>query len=133
MKTNLVFIISGLFIILSFNIRAQLPSVSGYVKNGLTGEVIKDATVFESISGVGTISNRDGFYRLLLIPAKQELEISSPAYNPYKTSFKLIADTVIIVELIPLHLPNTKSGSDNDYMIEPFASSDADTKEVETK
>lgn len=132
MKRHLILILTQLFLILSFNVHAQLASVSGFVKNRLTGEAIQDATVFESISEVGTITNNDGFFRLLLIPEEQKLEISSPDYKPHTSAFNLVADTVIIVELAPLNLSNTKSEEGNKYQVEPFASSDTNKTEVKT-
>ncbi len=132
MKRHLILIFTQLFLILSFNVHAQLASVSGFVKNRLTGEAIQDATVFESISEVGTITNNDGFFRLLLIPEEQKLEISSPDYKPHTLAFNLVADTVIIIELAPLNLSNTKSEEGNKYQVEPFASSDTNKTEVKT-
>lgn len=122
MNAHLVLILTQLFLIFSYTVHAQMVSVSGYVKNQLTGEAIKDATVFESNSGIGTITNNDGFYRLLLIQEQQKLEISSPDYIPYASTFKLVTDTVIIVELIPRHLSNFESNAENDFLVESVAS-----------
>lgn len=108
MKTYLVFIL--LFISLAFSLpgQAQLISVSGYVKNYQTGETKINATVLESVSGVGTITNSQGYYRLLLRPGHRKIEYSSPDFNAVTTEFKLVTDTVLSVELVPLEMQNLK-------------------------
>ncbi len=133
MKARLVGILTHILLFLSLYSQAQMVSVSGYVKNQLTGEAIRDVSVFESISGVGTITNKDGFYRLLLNPEQQKLEISSPDFNLYESTFKLVTDTIIVVELTPCNLSDSESNPGNGFRIELFTSTSIDKADTQTK
>jgi hypothetical protein len=93
---------------------AQMVSVSGFVKNQATGEVKKNVTIFESNSGIGTITNNEGYYRLLLNPKELKLEFSSPGFSSMTSEFKMKSDTTITVELVPLVPPSDKTGEDNE-------------------
>jgi len=67
-----------------------------------------NATVLESVSGVGTITNNQGYYRLLLRPGNKKIEYSSPGFNTVTTEYKLVSDTVMTVDLIPVEMQNVK-------------------------
>ena len=90
-----------------------MVSVSGYVKNQNTGEVRKNATIYESISGIGTITNNEGYYRLLLNQGERKLEFSSPGFSSVTSVFNMKADTTITVELIPLASAPLKPEGEN--------------------
>lgn len=64
------------FVLLSTMIKAQYIAVTGYLTNFVTGEAIENATVFESHSDIGTISNREGFYQLILHPGELNILFS---------------------------------------------------------
>lgn len=99
---------------------SQLITLSGFVKDQSTGEMKKNATVYESISGTGTITNSEGYYRLLLSPGQKKLEISCPGYYMNTSAFTLTADTVISPELVPRELTNEKPISLKEHDFEPF-------------
>jgi hypothetical protein len=44
-------------------VSAQLISVSGFVYNSLNGDAIKEASIFESSSGIGTITSNNVYYK----------------------------------------------------------------------
>ena len=92
------FLLIFLFLIPNFS-KAQFYSVSGYITNSVTERGIENASVFENISGTGTISNNNGYYRLLLNPGKTKLIISRPGYETFSTTFELKKDTVISADL----------------------------------
>jgi hypothetical protein len=98
-KTIIYFTI-GLFFPLTG--QTQLLSVSGYIKNQVTGDFKKNIIVFETVSGVGTITNTEGYFKLSLNPGKQNLEVSGSGFNAYSCSFDLKADTVLSIQLLPL-------------------------------
>ncbi len=125
MKVQLTILLISLCFLIPFHSKAQFNSISGFVKNVSTGEVKKHATVFESVSGIGTITNSDGYYRLLLTTGQQKLEISSPGFNKYTSSFYLRTDTIISVELIPLELTQEKDVAVRAPKPESFNSNDA--------
>ena len=90
----------GVIIIPDFGY-AQIISVSGYVKNFVTDNIIESATVYENRSGIGTITNKEGYYKLLLKPGKQKLTISNPGYEKFTKEFVLSNDTIIAVVMKP--------------------------------
>ena len=111
---------SVICILLSYRGQSQLLSVTGYVKNNITGEMKKNATVFETVSGVGTITNSEGYYRLLLKAGQKKLEITSPGFKSHNLSFNLLNDTVVSVELFPKALLNSKPETENELLNEPI-------------
>lgn len=101
MKTFIQIIFLGFVFIFPLPAQAQLLSVSGYVKNFISGQAIENATVYESVSGIGTITNSQGYYRLLLNRGQQNLRISSAGYEIFNSSFIMASDTIISVDLKP--------------------------------
>lgn len=108
MKTAVVLFFLSLCILIPAAANAQLVAVTGRVKNQLTGEGRRNVAVFESVSGVGTITDSDGNYQLLLNPGQRKLEMSSTGFSTVSTSFQLKRDTVISVELTPLAVSPVK-------------------------
>jgi hypothetical protein len=102
MKAHAVFYLIFTVALLPFTVQAQLLSVSGYVKNQSTSEAKHNAAVFEKNSGIGTITNSEGYYRLLLNPGQRNLEISSTGFNSYSATFNLKSDTIVSVNLMPM-------------------------------
>ncbi|SHF20904.1 CarboxypepD_reg-like domain-containing protein [Mariniphaga anaerophila] len=82
-------------------IKAQLVSVSGYVKNYITDKPVENAAVYEAHSGIGTITNSDGYYRLWLKKGEQELKISNAGFEDSAPTFLTASDTIVSVNLKP--------------------------------
>ena len=57
--------------------------VSGYVENASSRERLKGATLFDSISEAGAISNDDGFFSLSLIPGNVALHVAHLGFSRY--------------------------------------------------
>ena len=93
---------------------AQFYSVSGYITNSVNERGIENASVFENNSGTGTISNNNGYYRLLLNPGKTNLIISRPGFETYSATFELKKDTVISAGLNSNPFPGKKIVVEND-------------------
>ena len=81
---------------------AQVLSISGYITNSVNGEALENVSVFESNSRIGTISNKNGFYRLILNDQDVDLKISSDGFVAYMKHIDLSTDTTLIVKLEPL-------------------------------
>jgi hypothetical protein len=114
MKTILyVFSFFLLFIIPNFS-KAQFFSVSGYITSSVTERGIENASVFENVTGIGTISNNNGYYRLLLNPGKAKLIISRPGFETFSTAFELKKDTIISPALNSEPFPGRKIVVEND-------------------
>ena len=112
MKTILIthFIIL-LFVIPNFG-WAQLISVSGYV-NDSSGKALKNVSIFEANSGIGTITNQNGFYKLTLDKGELNLKISDNGYQPLQKQLELKGDTTLMVKLQPA-MASKKHKKDNE-------------------
>lgn len=108
MKIYLTFIILALLSMVPYAGIGQLVSVSGYVKSGFSGTVLENATIYESVSGIGTITNKEGYYRLLLQKGEQNLKISSVGMQPFTVRFTLQSDTIISPDLLPADLQGNR-------------------------
>ncbi|HZH72579.1 MAG TPA: carboxypeptidase-like regulatory domain-containing protein [Mariniphaga sp.] len=88
-----------------FQGQAQRFTVSGTIINKSTGDANKHAAIVETISKTGTISNENGYFRLMLKSGNKIIEISSPGFYKVTSEFELSADTTLHVELVPLSEP----------------------------
>ncbi len=80
---------------------AQLFTISGNVTNSENGNALENASVFESKSSTGTITNDKGFFKLELSAGDLEISISEVGYKAINQKFVLQADTTINVQLTP--------------------------------
>lgn len=104
MRDLIRFIVFLTIVVLPQSIQGQLLSVSGYIKNHISGQAIESAAIYESVSGIGTITNKDGYYRLLLNEGKQKLKISSIGYESVISEFIMKSDTIISIDMKPQNL-----------------------------
>ena len=81
--------------------KAQYVTVSGYITQFLTEIPIENATIFEINSGIGTISNNHGYYKLVLSPGAMNLTFSETDYQPFSEEIKVLNDTIIMIQLKP--------------------------------
>lgn len=58
-------------------VNKRSATLSGIALNGMTGKNVEGATVVDLISGKGTVTDENGFYKLLLNKGKHVLKISS--------------------------------------------------------
>lgn len=114
MKTMFRLFFLGLVIIFPQAAEAQLLSLSGYVKNFITDEPIENAAIYEESSGIGTITNSDGYYKLLLQKGEQKLKITSAGSLSFNSTFKMVSDTIISVELKPQNFIENKVVAGNE-------------------
>lgn len=106
MKTIVSFSILVFAILSNQTVIAQTIAISGYVLNKNTGDIIKNASVFEAAEGIGTISNKNGFYKLLLKPGEKHFKISDSGYKTFAGKFDLNSDTTLTVHLVPVEKGN---------------------------
>ena len=114
MKTIINILLFGVFVLFPYAGNAQMISVSGVVKDYVSDNAIENASIYEAFSGIGTISNSNGYYHLLLKPGNQQLNISSPGFEKYSQEFRLTGDTIISVQLIPINFGERETVADRD-------------------
>lgn len=90
-----------LFLILPFSVglQAQRYTVSGYVLDSASRETMVSATVFDTVSGIGTVTNQYGYYTLVLPEGKVALRYSYAGYPEIYVNATLERDTVINAKL----------------------------------
>ena len=98
MMKRFIFIV---FILIPCIVGAKNPTISGYVLDIQTGERLIGATVVDKRSGVGTVTNVNGFYSLTLPSAEVLLQASYVGYDEGDSlSFTLRADTLVELSLV---------------------------------
>lgn len=89
-----------LFVIPNFSL-AQFITVSGYVNNAVNGSSLENVSIFETNSEIGTITNQNGFYKLVLDAGLLNLTISESGFKQFTQKFDLESDTTLIFKLQP--------------------------------
>ncbi|MCY1719837.1 carboxypeptidase-like regulatory domain-containing protein [Prolixibacteraceae bacterium Z1-6] len=89
-----------LFVIPNFS-WAQVVTVSGYVSNGINSKSLEYVNIFDSNSGIGTITNQNGFYRLVLEKGILNLNVTETGFKAYSQTFELESDTTLTIVLEP--------------------------------
>ena len=105
MKHNALYISMLLTFTLNANrVAAQNYTISGYITDRTTGETLLSATVFERISGKGSITNNYGYYSLTLPAGEVSLDYSYVGFQTEERSFTLHNDTVLPISLAESNL-----------------------------
>ncbi|WP_346863908.1 carboxypeptidase-like regulatory domain-containing protein [uncultured Draconibacterium sp.] len=102
-----------LFVIPNFS-WAQVITVTGYVNNGTNGNALENVTIFEVNSGIGTITNQNGFYKLILERGTLKLNVTDGGFKAFTQTLELTSDTTLTVMLEPdsLHDRNRQKKTD---------------------
>lgn len=79
-------------------VQAQSYTVSGYISDSETKEVIIGASVFDQISQNGCISNKYGFFSLKIPQKNVHIVSSFVGYEPAEFDFTLTKDTTINIQ-----------------------------------
>jgi hypothetical protein len=108
MKTYLLLNALVILLVLPFSGRGQLVILTGNITNQKTGNVLQSVNILETKSGIGTISNMEGAFSLMLKPGKAELIITRQGFNEFSKSLLLKNDTTINVALVPVTEIKTK-------------------------
>lgn len=80
---------------------AQFITITGYINDSSNGKALENVSIFEANSGIGTITNQNGFYRLVLHNKKADLKISYTGFKDCSQIFEMQADTTLMVKLEP--------------------------------
>lgn len=82
-------------------LRAQNHTISGVVTDKETGETLIGATIYDSHSAKGTVTNSYGRFSLTLPEGEVYLRIAATGYTPMVDTFQLSADKVLNAKLRP--------------------------------
>jgi outer membrane receptor protein involved in Fe transport len=87
-----------LFIFIHISCLGQTGTVSGIVRDSLTGEILPGATV--AFNKIGTTTNSEGFYSVELNEAKYSLKFSFVGYETKINNFNLLAGQNLILNAL---------------------------------
>ncbi len=82
-------------------LEAQFICITGKIADRATGESMRQVSVVEQHTGIGTISSEYGFFSLCLKPGMVELVFSDGRYVEVSSGFELSRDTVMQVLMDP--------------------------------
>ncbi|WP_321376112.1 carboxypeptidase-like regulatory domain-containing protein [uncultured Draconibacterium sp.] len=102
MKTVLITHFALLLFIIPGMSWAQVIAISGYVNDGSSGKALENVSVFEKNSNIGTITNQNGFYKLILQQGEADLSITNGGFKSVQHHVKAISDTTLVVSLQPV-------------------------------
>lgn len=91
--TMAVLIISSL--LCTLNAEAQHATISGYIKDAQTGEVLLGAVCFDTLTYTGTSTNTYGYYSLQLPAGKSIVKVSYVGYQPEIKTLDIKRDTLV--------------------------------------
>lgn len=81
---------------------AQKYTINGFVSDDQSGERLIGASVYDTVSHIGTVTNNSGFYTLTLPKGKHVIQFSYVGYHPSKPQqLLLVSDTLMHRELRP--------------------------------
>ncbi len=106
--TNLVFVFILLMLTQFTGAQIRRVSVTGTVTDTNNGKTIRQLSIVEEYSGIGTISADNGMFSLLLVPGKVRLSFFDEKHQVISTSFELRGDTVLHITLPPLEVETMK-------------------------
>lgn len=109
MKTIFALNILLLFALFPETGSAQLILFTGNIFNESTGNALENVNIFESNSGIGTITNLSGFFSLMLKPGTAEIVISHDGFQKFTKKLVLKNDTSMTVSLAPILNLKSKS------------------------
>jgi uncharacterized protein YerC len=95
-KKCLILIYAFLFSLVAV---CQNITVSGYITDAKNGETLISASIFDSNSSKGTVTNSYGFYSLTIPKGVVNIQYSYVGYSNGNAQFKLSKDTVINIRL----------------------------------
>lgn len=98
MKTEIIYLLLLIFI-LPFTTSGQFAVIKGTITNEKNGKTLENVNILETLSGIGTISNSSGEFRLMLNRGDAELLITLDGYKNVTKQIKLVNDTTINIEL----------------------------------
>lgn len=100
MKTGIVIFLLVAFI-MPLTSGGQLAIIQGSIVSKKSGKVLENVNILETGSGIGTISNSAGIFRLMLNPGNTELLISYDGFKSITQKIQLRTDTVVNFKLEP--------------------------------
>ncbi len=88
-------LIAAILYLVSGNLYAQTYTISGYISDASSEEMLISANLYDFESSSGTVTNTFGFYSITLPAGEVKLRASYIGYTDINTAFTLAKDTTI--------------------------------------
>lgn len=124
MKTPFTYYILTILCCLPLIGQTQFVTISGIISSEKTGKIMENANIFDSQSKIGTISDKSGFYQLMLQPGKIDLLITHDGFTDFRQKMVLQADTTITITLRPA--PHLKGKQKSSKELQASVNNDSD-------
>ncbi len=99
MKTTIAYFFITFLYILPFYGNAQFVNISGNIYSERNGKIVENASVFDNKTNIGTITDKNGFFKLMLNPGVIELVAISDGFKDFKQTVNLTSDTTMVIKL----------------------------------
>lgn len=110
MKTFILSAMALLLVLLQLMVSGQTCTLNGKISSKTTGEDIRQMSVVERHSGIGTITSENGTFTLILKQGPVELLLKDENYEPILKSFILKSDTTLILDMNPVSFYGNRKG-----------------------
>lgn len=97
---------------------AQYIAISGYINDSSNGKALENVSIFDTNSNTGTITNQNGFYRLVLQEKNANLKFTYDGFKACSRRVELSADTTLLVSMEPVILQQKLQKKTNDMSAE---------------
>ena len=96
-----VFLFLCIVVVFSKTNYAQSVVISGYVKNNINRAGIESVNIFERNTEIGTITNRDGYFKLFLKGGEKEIRFTINGFEEHSQKISVARDTSMVVFMQP--------------------------------
>ena len=95
-----------LILFLPYISNGQLVTITGYITSEKDDNYLENVNIFESNSIIGTLTDKNGYYHLMLPNGNLKITASLNGYKDYSKKIVIKKDTVFSFKLKPV--ANTK-------------------------
>lgn len=112
MKTTIFNTSFFVLFFMPFIVNGQSIIVSGYVINEKNGDHLESVSIYESGTKIGTITDKNGFYKLMLPVGELKLSAKINGYQGFLNKMTIKNDTVFSIRLKPVNEKESVSKED---------------------
>lgn len=124
MKAIITCYFFSIFMLFPFIGKSQLFTISGIVTHQKIGNALEGVNIFETISKIGTITDKNGNFQLMLKTGDINISITLDGFKDFNKNLVLLNDTILNVQLEPKLTLKERQKSDEQVQIPEIAEND---------
>ena len=113
MKTMLFNTSFFIMLIFPFIVNGQYVTIKGYVTNEKNGIRLENVNLFESGSIIGTLTNKNGYFYLMLPNGSITLSATLDGFQKFNKKFNVDHDTIVAIKLKPVEIKSVGKKENN--------------------